>query len=148
MFWSCQKCRTELQYIGKLSEWMSEWVSNSMEQSPQDIHSFSSSLEIPCILRKARVHFRIHKNPSLVPVLCQIIPFYKRILFIEGAFEYCPPVYPWIYQVVTFPQGFTTRVSVHPLPLIRATYPNNPRNVYRQHILRKYIIVQMSNEDN
>ena len=65
-----------------------------MEQIPRDVHSFSSSLEIPCILRNARVHYRIHKSPSLVPVLCQIIQFHKRILFIEGAFEYYPPVYP------------------------------------------------------
>ena len=61
-------------------------MSNSMEQSPREAHSFSASQEISSILRNVKARYRTHKSPSLVPVLYQINPVHKLILFIEGPF--------------------------------------------------------------
>jgi hypothetical protein len=40
---------------------------NSMEQSPSwEAKRFSATLEIPCILRNPKVHYRIQNSPSPV----------------------------------------------------------------------------------
>lgn len=120
-----------------------------MEQGPlREPHFFSANQDIPSLLWNAKVHYRTHKGPSLVPVLLRINPVHKRILFIEDPFEYYPPVYAWIYQVVTFSSEFYNKSLRGPLlSPIRSTCPTNPRNVYRQQILRKCVIVHMSNGD-
>ena len=49
---------------------------NYMEQSPSsDAHRFSASQEIPCILRKPKVYYRIYKSRS--PVL----PSFSSVAF-------------------------------------------------------------------
>jgi len=51
-----------------------------MEQSPSwESNRFSASQEIPCILRNSNVHYHIHKNPPLVPILSKINPVYTPL---------------------------------------------------------------------
>jgi len=49
-----------------------------MEKSPsREANSHSDSQEIPYLLRKSEVHFRVHKTPLLVPILSQMKPVHN-----------------------------------------------------------------------
>ena len=57
------------------TSYMYHLLTYSMEQSPSwEANCFSASQEKPRILWKPKVHYRIYKCPSLVPVMRQIDP--------------------------------------------------------------------------
>jgi len=50
-------------------------LTHSMQQSTsREANGFSSSQEIPCILRNPKIHFRIYNRPPTVPILSQNDP--------------------------------------------------------------------------
>jgi hypothetical protein len=55
-----------------------------MEQSPYlEANRFAASQEIPCLLWKPMVHYRIHKSSLSVPILCHITPSHAAIRLLE-----------------------------------------------------------------
>jgi len=74
------------------------WLTaNFMEESPSwEASSHSASQEIPHLLWNLKVHYRLHKSPSLVPVLSQMHPLYTF-----------PNYFPKIHSKTIF--LFTTR---------------------------------------
>jgi hypothetical protein len=58
-----------------------------MEQSPfWEANSSSGNQEIPRILWKANVYYRIHKSPPPVAILSQIDPVHTRIPLLDYLF--------------------------------------------------------------
>jgi hypothetical protein len=54
-----------------------------MQQSPWEANSSSASQEVPLIFRYPSVHYRVHRSPSLVPILSQTNPIYAIVLKIH-----------------------------------------------------------------
>jgi hypothetical protein len=89
------------------------YVTNSVEQS-RSWEANNRSLagqEIPRILWNRNIHYRIHKSPPPVPVLGQIDLVHDAFHLLEDPFQYFPPIYVWVFQMVVFPQDISTSES-------------------------------------
>ena len=100
-------------------------VTHSMVQSPSwEANWFAASQEIPRILWNPKVHYRTHKRPPPIPILCQPNP-------IHISTSHLLEIHPNIIHPSTpslpsglFPSGFPTKTLYAPLSSpIRATCP-------------------------
>ena len=67
-----------------------------IEQSPSsEANKSSASQEIPRLVWNPKVHYHIHSFPPLVPVLCQINPFYcLKYIYLKSHFDITLPSEP------------------------------------------------------
>ena len=64
-------------------------LTDTMERSlSRETKSFSASQYVPHILWKAKVHFRVHKSPSIALTLSQINPIHTPIQLLEDQVYY------------------------------------------------------------
>ena len=103
-------------------------LTHSMEQRPSpEANRFAASQEIPHILWNPKVHYRMHNNPSPVPILSNNNPvhtptshFLRSNLILSSHLRLSLPS-------GLFPSGFSTKTLYTPLlATIRATCPVHP----------------------
>jgi hypothetical protein len=95
-----------------------------MEQSTSwEANSHSASQKIPRILWNPKIHYRVHKNTPLVPILSQMHPV-----------NTFPPSFPKTHSDIAFPStprssecffpwGFSTKIFIHFSSLLRPICP-------------------------
>jgi hypothetical protein len=92
-------------------------------------YSFSASQEIPRILWNTKVHYRIHKCPTPIPLPSQINPVHApphpHQFHFQKMSSYCFPVYAWVFQVVSFPHDSPPKLCMQLSPIC-STCPAHP----------------------
>jgi len=102
-----------------------------MEQSPSwEANRFSASQEIPCILLKPEVHYRIHKCPPPVPILSQIDQVHALTshfpkIHLNIILPSTPGSTKWYLSL-----RFSHQNSVYASPLPHTRYMARPSNIF------------------
>ena len=85
-----------------------------MQQSPSwSANRFSTSQEIPRILRNPKIHYSIHKSSPPVSILSQFDPVHDSIAHPVDPFSYYTPIYTCFFQVASFPQISAPKARMH-----------------------------------
>ena len=83
-------------------------------QSPAgEAHRFSASPEIPRVLWKTKVHYQVDKCPHLSLSWARSIQAKPPIPIREDPFKHYPPIYAWVFQVVSIPQVSPPNPCLH-----------------------------------
>ena len=85
---------------------------DSMEYSRSgEFQSSSASQEISRISRNPKVYYCVHKSLPLVSIMSHIIPAqtHRPTLILGDPFQYYPPIYVYVFQVVSIPQVSPTK---------------------------------------
>jgi hypothetical protein len=90
---------------------LSDSATNSMEQSPLEADSWSSSLEMSCLLRYLKVYYRVQNSPSPTATLSQMNPIHAFIFyFFEIHIYIILPSTPRSPKWSLCPSGFLTKI--------------------------------------
>jgi hypothetical protein len=91
-----------------------EFLHNSVHggMPPSEANSFSASQEISCILWSPKVHYHIHKNPSLLYILCQTTPIHIQFYVLRIHFNIILPLRRG-FPIICFPQVTLPKPRIH-----------------------------------
>jgi hypothetical protein len=83
-------------YIVYCGDWMTDWLTDFMELGPARKVASCAATQFPNVLWNRKVHYRVHKNPPLVPILSQVNPGHTILAyFSETHFNIIHPHTCW-----------------------------------------------------